>query len=192
MTKERMTQEYFDWMRRLVYDKKYSRRLSWRKLLRFLHVREFIHILDMDKNRADDGIDLRYRFAYENGYEQVNVETSIDDRPCSVLEMMIALAIRCEEHIMDDPTIGNRTGQWFWGMIQNLGLSSMDDAHFDASVVREIITKLLKREYGADGKGGLFTVGQRRSDLRMVEIWYQAMWFLDEYGKRLQGGSNKY
>lgn len=40
------------------------------------------------------------------------------------LEMIIALAIRLEEHIMDDPDIGNRTGQWFWDMIVSLGLGS--------------------------------------------------------------------
>ena len=41
--------------------------------------------------------------------------------------MMIALAIRCEEHIMDDPDAGDRTGQWFWSMLVSLGLGSMDE-----------------------------------------------------------------
>lgn len=50
------------------------------------------------------------------------IASYLDNRPCSVLEMIIALAIRLEEHIMDDPDIGNRTGQWFWDMIVSLGL----------------------------------------------------------------------
>ena len=38
----------------------------------------------------------------------------------------------------------------------------------------------LNRQYEADGRGGLFIVRNSRFDLRTVEIWYQAMWYLDE------------
>ena len=58
-------------------------------------------------------------------------------RPCSVLEMMIALSMRCEEQIMDDPDIGNRTGQWFWDMIDNLGLGEHERLKFDGRYVDE-------------------------------------------------------
>ena len=78
-------------------------------------------MIPMDGNRAEDGIDLRYRFGHEQHYSDAMVASFLDDRPCSVLEMMIALSIRCEEHIMDDPDVGNRTGQWFWSMIASLG-----------------------------------------------------------------------
>ena len=43
----------------------YASRLSYRKLLEYLHTIEFTYILVMDSNRAEDGTDLRYRFAYE-------------------------------------------------------------------------------------------------------------------------------
>ena len=109
-------------MYQLVFDGRYSKRLSYRKLLRELHRIEFTYSIPMDGNRAEDGVDLRYRFGYENGYSSSMISVYLDNRMCSVLEMMIALAIRCEEHIMDDPDIGNRTGQWFWNMIVNLGL----------------------------------------------------------------------
>lgn len=94
--------------------------------------------------------------------------------------MMIALAIRCEEHIMDDPDIGNRTGQWFWNMIVNLGLGSMNDSKFDRDYVEDIVQKFLDRKYSRNGDGGLFTVNRSRYDLRSVEIWYQMCWYLDE------------
>ncbi len=103
----------------------------------------------------------------------------LDCRPCSVLEMMIALAIRLEEHIMDDPEVGNRTGQWFWNMIVNLGLGSMNDSRFNKLYVQNIIHKFLEREYQPNGKGGLFTIEDCRYDLREIEIWYQACWYLD-------------
>ena len=80
---------------------------------------------------------------------------------------------------MDDPDIGNRTGQWFWDMIENLELDTMSDTMFDERYVDEVIERLLHREYGRHGEGGLFFIPNCRYDLRSEEIWYQAMWYLD-------------
>lgn len=137
MTFHELNQSYFAWMCQLVSNERYSKRLSYRKLLTHLHEVEFTYTLPMDGNRAEDGIDLRYRFGYENNYSEPMIASGLDDRPCSVLEMMIALSMRCEEQIMDDPDIGNRTGQWFWDMIDNLGLGNMSDSKFDNSYERE-------------------------------------------------------
>lgn len=183
MTRNELNGKYFSWMCQLVCDeKKYPGRLSYQKLLNFLHSVNFSYTIATDSNREEDGIDLRYRFGYENTYEGAMIASYLDDRPCSILEMMIALSIRCEEHIMDDPDIGNRTGQWFWNMIANLGLDSMDDSRFDSlhDKVNAIIQRFLNREYGCNGEGGLFTVKNCKYDLRSVEIWYQMCWYLDE------------
>jgi hypothetical protein len=99
--------------------------------------------------------------------------------PCSVLEMMVAIAIYCEEHVMDDPDYGDRTGQWFWGMISNLGLGAMHDENFDRRDVENKITRFLDRQYDPDGKGGLFRIRNCEHDLRKVEIFYQLCWYLN-------------
>ena len=93
--------------------------------------------------------------------------------------MMVGLAIRCEETIMDDTNIGDRTGQWFWGMIVNLGLGSMFDNNYDRQLVETNVERFLEREYDYNGKGGLFTIRHCDRDLRDVEIWYQLCWYLD-------------
>lgn len=180
MNRDILKNEYFDWMYDLVCYRKYCGRLSYRKLLAYLNNRDFIYILNMDGNRAEDGIDLRYRFAYEHNYDYPMVATYLDDRPCSVLEMMVALAIRCEDSIMADSDIGNRTSLWFWNMIKSLGLDHMSDANFDKDAADEIIDRFLDREYEPNGKGGLFTINHCRYDLRSVDIWYQMMFYLDE------------
>lgn len=180
MNRDILKNEYFDWMYDLVCYRKYCGRLSYRKLLAYLNNRDFIYILNMDGNRAEDGIDLRYRFAYEHNYDYPMVATYLDDRPCSVLEMMVALAIRCEDSIMADSDIGNRTSLWFWNMIKSLGLDHMSDANFDKDAADEIIDRFLDREYESNGKGGLFTINRCRYDLRSVDIWYQMMFYLDE------------
>jgi hypothetical protein len=134
----------------------------------------------MDGNRAEDGMDLRYRFGYINSLEEPEIAVYLDDRPCSILEMMIALAIRCEEQIMGDPDIGDRTGKWFWMMIDNLGLSNMDDNHYDENYINKVIRRFLDRAYDKNGNGGLFKIKGFHNDIRNVEIWYQMMWYLDE------------
>jgi hypothetical protein len=170
---ERLEQEYFDWLCDLVCRNRYAKNISYRKLLTYLHDTEFRYLILRDENRAKEGVDLRYRF--DDSYPYVNKR-----RPCSVLEMMVAIAVRCEEEYMDDPTRGDRTSQWFWGMIVNLGLGSMTDDRFDLDIVEEAIERLLDREYEADGEGGLFTVRNCEFDLRDIEIWDQLCLYLNE------------
>lgn len=179
MTQDELVNRYFEWMYQLVTDDRYSNK-SYRKLFAALYDTEFTFDIPMDGNRAEDGIELRYRFGYEQSLESTMIASFLDDRPCSILEMMIALSIRCEEHIMDDPDVGNRTGQWFWNMIVNLGLGSMDNSKFDKLYVEETLERFLTRRYERTGEGGLFTVKHPRRDMRTVEIWYQMSWYLSE------------
>lgn len=178
MTRDELNNAYLDWMYRLVFGDRYSKRLSYRKLLSHLHSIPFTYTIALDGNRADDGIDLRYRFGYERSYEDSRIASYLDDRPCSVLEMLVALAFRCEEHIMDDPDIGNRTGQWFWNMIGNLGLSSMSDRTFNRNRVDDAVSTFLERRYKPNGEGGLFVVDGNH-DMRSSEIWCQMCWYLN-------------
>lgn len=175
MTRAKLNNAYFDWMYNIVCNDR-----SYYKLLRYLHCIDFQYSIAMDGNRADDGVNLRYRFGYERSYDQALIATYLDDRPCSVLEMLIALAIRCEENIMYDPDLGDRTGVWFGNMINNLNLESMHNADFDREYVDDVIDIFLNRKYKSNGEGGLFTVNDAPRDLRDVEIWYQLCWYLNE------------
>lgn len=176
MLADQITNEYFDWMVDLVNADRGTKETSYIKLLTYLHNTEFTYLIPRDRNRAEDGVDLRYRF----GLIRRHPEYSECLRgPSSVLEMMIALAIRCEESIMDDPAYGDRTSQWFWGMIVSLGLGGMTDAIFDRDHVEECVTRFLNREYERNGKGGLFTVKGTRRDMRKMEIWYQLNAYLN-------------
>ena len=180
MTKNEMKKRYFDWMCRLVCDDKRVKKLSYRKLLSYLNTIDFVYILPMDGNRAEDGVDLRYRFGYDRGIDHAVIASYLDDHGPSVLEMMVALSVRCEESIMDNPEYGNRTSQWFWNMIDNLGLNHMTDNNLDEDYVDYRIDIFLNRKYDYNGSGGLFTVKEPYSDMRTVEIWYQMCWYLNE------------
>lgn len=179
----RINEEYFEWMYHLVCnDNRLKNKLSYRKLMQYLNSVIFVPIIDMDDNRRIDGIDFRYRFAYENGYPSLYIDESFnwikDD--CTVLEMMIALSFRVEEQITDNYLFGDRTGQWFWVMINSLGLNHMDDKSFDRDYCENKVDIFLGRKYESNGRGGLFTIENPIRDMRDVDIWTQFMWYLDE------------
>lgn len=180
MTRNDLNNRYFKWLFDLVHDEGYPEQISYKKLLMHLHSIDFRYQILMDRNRASDGADLRYRFALTHNYcGPIEDILGALDRPCTVLEMIVALAIRCEEDYMDDPRIGDRTQQWFWEMLVNLGLGPMTDAKFDKEFVNNAINRFLDREYEPDGRGGLFTVRECDTDLRNIDIWTQMCWYLD-------------
>lgn len=175
--KDGIINQYFEWMYDLVCGERYSKNISYWKLMNCLHSIEFQYSVPNDKNRAEDGKALRFQFAVLNNCE--GAEDYLEG-PCSVLEMMIALAIRCES-ITDDLEYGDRTAQWFWEMIVSLGLGSMTDKRFDRNAVEDAIYDFMDRDYAPNGEGGLFTVRNCKHDMRDLEIWSQ----LNEYLKTI-------
>lgn len=173
--KDIIESEYFEWLYSIVYEP--DNDISYRKLLYRLDNIPFRYSIKFDCNRKIDG--LKLRTVFENANPDFRDASYYLNKPCSVFEMMVALSIRCEDTIMQDPKYGNRTRQWFWGMIKNLGLASMDDDRINYEIVDTTINRLLDREYEPDGTGGLFTVKNSNRDLRKVEIWYQLCWYID-------------
>lgn len=177
MTRAQIKNRYFEWLYELVPNDQGFRNCSYTRLLEHLHEVEFKYFMSKDGNRAKDGVNLRYRFTHEVHYNDSVISEHLK-YPCSVLEMIVALAIRCED-VMCDPDVGDQTGYWFWIMIKNLGLGDMNDTRYDRIRVDEVIDILLNRKYGRDGAGGLFTIPNCKHDLRIMELWYQMCWYLD-------------
>lgn len=169
-----MNKTYFNWLCELIRDKTNKDNSNYKKLLKRLYDTDFIFSMSNDSNRAEDGLNLRYRF--ENEFD---VSLLKKKAACSVLEMMVALAVRCEEDIMEDEEIGNRTSLWFWDMIASLGLNDMSDERYNERITDNKINKFLTRKYDKNGKGGLFTIKNSDRDLREMEIWYQMYLYLN-------------
>lgn len=171
-----MRAEYFDWLYSLVM----SDDESYIVLCEFLDDIDFNYIHQMDGNRLEDGISMRYRFAYDKSIPPAIISRELDNKPCSVFEMMVALAVRMEEDVMDSAEYEDRTGIWFRDMLKSLTLEDMVNRNFDKDRAEKVIDAFLLRRYQQNGRGGLFTINNHpESDLRKVEIWYQAMWYLN-------------
>lgn len=167
-----MREEYFNWLVNLLQDD--YLRDNYQKLLWKLFNTEFTWIVEYDSNRAYDGIYLRYLFSR---IIDEDFDMSIG---CTMLEMMIGLARRCEDDITYDPDIGDRTGYWFWIMIENMGLDVYDDIYFDEARVDKIIDVVLERKYQKNGKGGIFYAQNNPVDFRKMDLWWQLNAYLNE------------
>lgn len=169
MANRRKVQRYLNWlMSKVMIDEDYSMLCD-----KMLHT-DFIYYVGNDENRATDGLNLRYEFENKYGF----IEELSDE--CSVLEMLVALALRAEV-VMADPEYGNRTDIWFWEMIRNLGLDEFNNYCFDADEVNDILEEFIYRRYGRNGgRGCAFVVKRPLHDMRTTEIWYQMMWWLNE------------
>lgn len=182
MSRNDVKNAYFHWLYNWMSGERYHYNISFKRLLMQMHDTEFVYTIRNDQNRAEDGVNLRYRFAKSGTIDEpVDYILECLARPCSVLEMIVALANRCEEDYMDDPAYGDRTAQWFWGMISNLKLGNMLDAWYDKDYVEYTLQKFLHRDYAPDGTGGLFRVRGYKGDMRKIEIWHQMCYFLDTF-----------
>lgn len=175
--------EYFDWLVSKVYDIT-NQRQSYMNLLWYLFGRPFNwpDYIPMDENRAIEGILLRRRFEDEYGIDLYELDQQMRGY-CSWLEMLVALCIRVEDQIMSDNDYGNRTGEWFWIAINNLGLNHMWNGNLDENYVDMCLTRFEERQYNADGTdGGLYILEHPgpNQDMRYADVWYQINWYLSE------------
>ena len=171
---------YFRWLCELV-DADYEGR-SYIFLMRELFETEFsnetANLIPNDDNRIADGLELREEYLEETG----NRNHIILCGPCSLLEMMIALARRMENILEKYDYIS-----WFWEMIGNLELLDYHDSNpiwnprtWDLRPIHEIIYRLLSRTYSKNGDGSLFPMNRTRRNMCKTEIWYQMNNYLIE------------
>lgn len=174
-----MNEAYFCWLIRLIGDDYIA--ANYQKLLRKLYSMEYVWELVYDKNRAADGLYLRKIFDAEMGSTGIlQPKMSESPAPCSVLEMLIALARSAENNIMHDPDYGDRSPIWFWEMLENLGLDIYDDYNYYESEVDKIMDIFLHRRYATNGVGGAFPVTKPAQNMRQKDLWWQMNAYLEE------------
>lgn len=157
---------YYLWLESLVNDGNHN------KLIRFLYDNEYRWQFVLDENRAAGGLNLRSKYAYENG---LNV-SDVGRGPCSILEMLIALSDRMTETLSAD------IWYCFWTLMDNLQLTQFDDTRFDEDRVCYILNIWLDRKYDSRGNGSLFPLNNYSGDCRNLDIWGQMnAWISENY-----------
>lgn len=164
---------YFNWLCAKV---QWKRNRNYSKLLEILYHTEFTWTILGDRNRESDGLELRTDFLRDCRINDPDPEWL--NAPCSVLEVLIALACRAEFET------GIPVRDWFWTFIKNLRL---DDYRYvsprDIPVIEEILNTFVWRTYSPNGDGGLFPMRSPNGhDQRQIELWYQFFEYLENEG----------
>lgn len=154
-------------------------------LYEWLYEQQFVYFPEMfsDRGRESDGIELRYEYVVYAG-EAVNNAASDEalgellEKPCNMLEMLVAFALRIDTDITGEPGV-DKAFIWFHTMLQNLGLYSKEPRFWP-----DILQKLLNRQYNYAGVGGLFPLRYPLRDQREISIWDQLSDYLNEMYKR--------
>ena len=148
-----------------------------------------------DIDREKDGLELRKEWSYEthkldniiwDEYPGDNFDYEMQPIPCTMLEMIIGISKRMSEQLMDKDG-EDKTAQYFWEIIGNLGLDCLDDDNFgwETGLAPKNIGKtceiLCKRQYNPDGTGGgMFPMpGLLGINQKKMEIWYQMQEYIN-------------
>lgn len=164
---------YLSWLYECVADPEIANpsQTFW-NLLQHLFTKEYVWLIPNDDNRVEDGRALREEFIEDLGLDDMDPDWM--NLECSVLEMMIALSRRLSFQGGGEPR------DWFWRLIDNLGLNIADQQRFPRSRVEEVLDRQIWRTYQSNGAGGLFPLRHPHRDQRDVEIWTQLNAYLLE------------
>jgi hypothetical protein len=143
-----------------------SPKKTYTRLLETLYGIEFVWSVPNDGNRLEDGRALRGEFL---DIFSIAPDRSWLSRPCSMLEMLVALSRR----IAFETGIENH--DWFWTLLDNMDITFPDNGWKFRTfyTVQDRVKDVIYREYHPNGKGGLFPLRYPAEDQRNVEIWYQ-------------------
>lgn len=169
-----LEEHYFSWLYSLVgtvVEK--NRELTHWELLKLMYTTEFTWLLELDEDRAVDGIALRFEF-------QDLAKLDIADEAwltlgCSVLEAMVGISRRLSTEA------GGESFEWFWQLVENLDLSKYTDATvLPVDDIDQILEEVVWRTYQSNGTGGFFPLNHATCDQRFVDIGEQMNFYLAE------------
>jgi hypothetical protein len=172
--------DYFTWLQNLIgEDRGGQDSTPYSQLLVDLFSIGFYYLISQDENCAEYATELRNIFTQMGGKHH----PGIAHKPISCLEVMISMAVNAEDSLMTNTDLGDRTGQWFWMMIDNLGFTSFTDDVYDVDVsiaVRSKMAAVLDRRYSSNGDGSIFPIRHPKQDMRNVDLWSAFMLYLAE------------
>lgn len=172
---DRAERAYYEWLTDMLP----GWRGSHSRLLRQLFETPFRCTMETDSNRLGDGMELRSRFCWDCGYS-ADVRNELKARrECGVLEVMIAMAMRCEEEFMTLYTEDELIERWVGWMIRSMEIDRFDDEMYDPDAVEAALQAMMRRDYSPDGRGSLFYVPGFRGDLRQIDLWEQMMCWIE-------------
>ena len=169
--------EYVHW---IIYEylkcpKKYK---VYDDLFLYMHEIDYVYLNQKDHAREEDGLLLREKFV--DCKHKFAKTDHFENTPCSVLEVLAALAYRMDGEWTGDPS-DPRPDTMFMEMLHNLGVLRYKSEHH--TIVR--INSWMRGEISYYGEGGVFPLKKKGSrikkDQRGLSLWEQMMCYIREF-----------
>lgn len=171
---------YFQSINRFLTDKTDR---EYTALLSLLFNREYVWSIRMDETRA-----AYVKISREGFLEKQNLTpeqrqewaASLDLTP-RLLEVLLMLSKQMEDSF-GFAKEGN-IPEWFWLMMNNLGLSKYDDRNLgtrEANIINQKLDIWLSRQFKPNGEGSPFPLKGPCLDQRFVDLWQQANLYVTE------------
>lgn len=174
MKEEQMLALYHTWQVYVV-----AQAPQYEKLLNMLDNIPYTYSHSGDGNRYEDGVGLRYKFAYDHTINYAEVAAILDVRPCTVLEMMLALACKMENLVEQPDFPYESVPKYLMGMLANLGLISITDDNVNPPYVEMVIKRFMNGTYDPiTGRGALFPNVMELPNYNYRDIWNQCTNYL--------------
>ena len=157
---------------------------GYEALCRILSVTPFHCCMEMDENRAAEGLELRTEWARNetpDAYDQDllldEVSEDLGEGECTMMELLVALSRKMQYEMLESQFEAG-TGKWFMELLDNCGLDIFTNQVFGTSTdaeesVREIVMRIIFRKYEWTGNGGLFPLQYPGHDIREDELIIQ-------------------
>lgn len=179
LSARRTNDPYFDWLCIKIGINPNNPNRNYSKMVTMLHGINYIPMMAMDENRANAGIQLRVDFMNRHGL----YGSSTNRGPCTLLEFLIALASSMN-FLMGNDDNPHHTEWYFWRMIRNLGIRKFTDDYWESFngelYVEDAADRIINRQFGRNGEGGLFPLKGDYGDQRRTEVWQQMQYWLGE------------
>ena len=152
-TEEELRRKYREFLIKQVWKERTP--FPYETLFAVLAKTEFYTLVFRDENREADARTLRKTFT-----DRQKQDCSCLEGPVSLLEVMVALAMRMDGEICSTPRDGYRADKWFWMMIRNMDLLDQKDTSPDLNIDKCVrnAKMVVERTYKDDGEGSLFGV----------------------------------
>lgn len=168
-------EKYFQWLMSFVdIDAPLPPSEKHTLLAQQLHETPYEWYIEMDSNRALDGVDMRYDFA-----ESIDVDLrSVPLNGSSLLEVLVALALKAA-YLSDGLIYLDTPQKWMEEMLTNVGLYEYTDDSYDPKAVtkisRQIMVKTLRSKSNYIFPKSIFT----DDELYNHELWYQLNYYIE-------------
>lgn len=167
--------EYFKWLVEQIDDRDRDDMLP---VLSYLFKKEYVWYTDLNATQAMNGVELRDTFASEFGMDS---EKAKEERPCSVLELLVSLARTVEYDVYGQPG-EEEPSRWFWEWLDNLGIDERCTGKgYSKDYLDQCIDDWLEGDITAKGKRSPFPIKRRGVDMRRKTHWQQCMAYVNEH-----------